>query len=57
MGNTPILAMSLQPRPSTVVTTAVSTDYDKLKEVVKEKDKPLKIDINLANQAKHVHEW
>ena len=56
MGNTPILAMSLQPRPS-VVTTAVSADHDKLKEVVKEKDKPLKVDINLANQAKHMHDW
>lgn len=54
---TPILAMSLQPRPSVLTTNPPPSDHDKLKEVVKEKEKPLKIDINLANQVKHIHEW
>ncbi|XP_035219692.1 C2 domain-containing protein 5-like [Stegodyphus dumicola] len=58
INNTPVLAMSLQPRPS-LVTTSVTSDYDKTKDTVKEKEKPLKIDVNLANQVKqtHLHDW
>ncbi|XP_042908946.1 C2 domain-containing protein 5 isoform X4 [Parasteatoda tepidariorum] len=44
--STPALSMNLQPRPS-VVTTGVPGD-EKTKEIPK--DKPLKIDVNLANQ-------
>ncbi|CAL1282005.1 unnamed protein product [Larinioides sclopetarius] len=50
----PVLSTSLQPRPS-VVTTSVPSEHEKLKEVPKEKEKPLRIDVNLANQTKHTH--
>ncbi|GBO04193.1 C2 domain-containing protein 5, partial [Araneus ventricosus] len=48
----PVLSTSLQPRPS-VVTTSVPSEHEKLKEIPKEKEKPLRIDVNLANQIKH----
>ncbi|XP_042908943.1 C2 domain-containing protein 5 isoform X3 [Parasteatoda tepidariorum] len=53
--STPALSMNLQPRPS-VVTTGVPGD-EKTKEIPK--DKPLKIDVNLANQIRqsHLHDW
>ncbi|GFS91477.1 c2 domain-containing protein 5 [Nephila pilipes] len=50
----PILSSSFQPRPS-VITTAVPSEQEKLKEISKDKEKPLRIDVNLANQVKQTH--
>ncbi|GIX72346.1 c2 domain-containing protein 5, partial [Caerostris darwini] len=50
----PVLSSSLQPRPS-VVTTIPPYDHEKLKDISKDKEKPLRIDVNLANQVKHTH--
>lgn len=53
----PVLAINLQPRP--VMTTSILSDSEKPKEAAKEKDKPLRVDVNLANQARanHPQEW
>ncbi|GFV26418.1 c2 domain-containing protein 5, partial [Trichonephila clavipes] len=50
----PILSSSFQPRPS-VITTAVLPENEKLKDISKDKEKPLRIDVNLANQVKQTH--
>ncbi|XP_076328859.1 C2 domain-containing protein 5 isoform X3 [Tachypleus tridentatus] len=50
---TSTLGYTLNPRPCTVATT--QRDWEKERETAKDKEKPLKVDINLANQVRLSH--
>ncbi|XP_022241203.1 C2 domain-containing protein 5-like, partial [Limulus polyphemus] len=51
---TSTLGYTLNPRPCTVVTNT-QRDWEKERETAKDKEKPLKVDINLANQVRVSH--